>query len=170
MRILSLVSILFFAAVFAATDDFNAHLIELDGFQNRAGSIEKKIRELVAQTKVTKDKARIQSLTHEIVENHEEMEKLIKRADKLRNHMKYEHPEKGEVFDTRYPRLNRHSLKQLDSELGLDKILSELYKKVETTFPTEDNTDVCNGEHCVKKVATPTPGPSPASERIKISE
>ena len=136
MQILSLLLV-----AFAFAGQYDSHLIEIDGFQNRTHALEKRIRDLVSEIKVSKDKAHIQALTQEIVTAHEEIEKNIRRADKIRSHVRFEHPEKGHEFDKKYPRLNKKGLKDLESELGLDKILSQLRRKVEQTFPDSNNTE-----------------------------
>lgn len=131
MQILSV--LLFSLSVFAGT--YSTHMNEMNGFENKVETLERKIRKLVHEMSQTKDKAKIQEITHEIVQDHEEMKKNIRRAEKIKYHLRFEHPEKGESIEIKYSRLNAQRLRELENELGLDKILSQLKMKVESTFP-----------------------------------
>src|SRR5262249_50617023 len=120
---------LLLVSLFLVGGDYADHIVELEQYEGRNASLEKKMREQIKEMHSTKDKALIQTLAHEIVKNHEEIKKNIRRANKTKNHIRFEHPEKGVDLKLKFQRLDENRLKELEKELGLDQILTELNKK-----------------------------------------
>ncbi|MCB0355689.1 MAG: hypothetical protein KDD40_01710 [Bdellovibrionales bacterium] len=103
--------------------------------------LETKIRESKANIKArlkaldhTKDKEKKKELYDSLVAEHEELKKNIKDYNKIRQELKYKFPQKNDQTQRRYLPMREMSLKEIETESGLDGLLNRVKKKMDKKY------------------------------------
>ncbi len=126
--------LLTFAVVLTA-GEYHTHIIELEMLEGKIDSHEKKIVELLEEKKRTTDQAYIHDILNEIVKNHNEVKKAIKKLANVKHHIKYEHPAKGKEVDEKYKKFEMKQLAEFEKNIGLEKVLDQALKQVHEKYP-----------------------------------
>jgi hypothetical protein len=126
--------LLFFVSVLTA-GEYHTHIVEMEMLQGKIESHEKKIVELLEEKKHTTDQAYIHEILDEVVKNHNEVIKSIKKLTVIKSHVKYEHPEKGKEVEEKYKKYDLKQLSDFEKDIGLEKILDQALKQVHEKYP-----------------------------------
>jgi hypothetical protein len=110
------------------------HVSQMKVYTNKINDSERKIRELIHEKNETSDISKKQTLNTEMFQEHNDLVETYKKYNELRYHMKYEHPEKGEIVDRRYLAMRAKTIDELEKEIGLQGRLTQLKKKIDEKY------------------------------------
>jgi hypothetical protein len=121
----------------AVAGDWRVHEADMVGFQVKMKSLQKEIQELVEQRKKTDVADDAKKINDEISAKYAELKQTNKDYDIEQLHMRFQHPEKGDLAERKYPRHPLASLKDLEGDLSLDGQLDRMRIKLTNVYGLE---------------------------------
>lgn len=118
-----------------ADGDYNKHVSALQGISAQIQTAEKNIRDLIVEKNKTKDKDKLKEILETIKAQLKERKELIAKYGKEYHHIRYEHPEKGQAFETKYKKIDAKYEKEFEDEIN--SLLSGILTDVKKKYPTE---------------------------------
>jgi cell division protein FtsL len=134
MHLLFLALVCVFSIVLA-DGDYNKHVSTLQGILSQIQTTEKNIRDLIVEKNKIQDKAKLKEIIETIKVKLKERKELIVRYGKEYHHIRYEHPEKGKTFQTKYKKMDAKYEKEFEDEINSQ--LSGILRDVKKKYPTE---------------------------------
>lgn len=135
---------------------WSQHQGSVNGARDRVVSKEEEIAKLAREKKGASPE-KTKTILAEILKKQGEIKQVRESLAKEREHVRFEHPERGDQFEKVIVQLKPKTLEEIQSEVGLEKRLSTLRLQVAKTYlkpsPTPDPT--------VTIVPTPSPTPRP---------
>jgi hypothetical protein len=131
-----LILLISFSPSFSFAGDWKVHASELRAKIATVQQLEEKIEDLVKQ-KNTKA-GNTAGILEQIVSSHDELKKAVKEYNKLRNHVRFEHPEQGDDTERKYRPHRFKSIEEFEEAVGIYGKLDRLKRKVKTTYGIED--------------------------------
>ncbi|MCC6277816.1 MAG: hypothetical protein IT289_07885 [Oligoflexia bacterium] len=132
--------------------EWGRHEANMKGYQSKIRTAQEEIQALVAKKNHTVEPEAKEKVLKEILQKYKDMSRMFKDYRFEREHMMFQHPEKGDKTKRQYRHMKLKSLEELEKEAGLEGQLSRLKKKVDEQFPKEEPT---------KAIAPPTAEQSP---------
>lgn len=138
MRLMNkgLISLLFLVPNISFAGDWKVHASDLRAKIATIQQLEEKIEELVQQK--NSKAGNTSAILEQIVTSHDELKKAVKEYNKLRNHVRFEHPEQGDDTERKYRPHRFKSIEEFEEAVGIYGKLDRLKRKVKTTYGVED--------------------------------
>ncbi len=146
----------FFVSSILHAGNWSQHQSALNGGRDRIKSREQEIAKL-AEEKRGASPEKIQTILVEIQKKQKEIEDTKRSLEKEREHVRFEHPEKGLVFDRVVGDLKVKSVDEIQAEAGLDKKLTSLRSQMGRAYRKPSPTP----DPAITSIPTPTPTPKP---------
>jgi hypothetical protein len=133
----------------AKAEEWKVHEAHMQAFELKIDKFEKEIHELAEEAKAKGDSEDATKINEEMAKTYAELVKVSDdyRAEKL--HIRFKHPEKGELAERKYPSYKLPPLEDLQNDLSLDGQLNRIKDKLKTVYQIEDGP--------AKPVAAATP-------------
>jgi DNA polymerase II small subunit/DNA polymerase delta subunit B len=137
--ILSLASFVFIfqGATFASNamaESWGRHEVNLKGYQIKIRNSEDELRELIAKKNSNRNPKVRDEILKEIIQKSEDLKKTFADMKSEEEHIRFQHPEKGDETERKYRHLRLKSVKDLENEVGVDGQLSRLKAKVKDKY------------------------------------
>jgi TolA-binding protein len=111
------------------------HVARLQGLQKQIESDEKEIHELIERKRGTEEQEQVASIIKELETKYVDLKKTSDEYAEIRMHVRFQHPERSDTVEQKYARYKLKSLKEMESEYGLDGHLDHAKAHVLATFP-----------------------------------
>ena len=151
----------------AQSGNWSQHQGSLNGAKDRVTSKEAEIAKLATE-KVGAKPETTKTILAEILKKQLEIKEIREALEKEREHVRFEHPERGAQFEKVIVQIKPKTLEEIQSEVGLEKRLSTLRMQVAKTYlkpsptPNPKITIVPTPSPTPRPIrATPTPTPGP---------
>lgn len=119
--------------------DWRTHETLMQNYHNKMESLEKEIQTLIQHKDHTSDPTVQKDLIAQIKTRHEELKKASADRNKEYLHMRFKHPEKGDLAERKYSRHEVKSIEDLEKDFTLDGRLDRLKQLVEQKFPLPES-------------------------------
>jgi hypothetical protein len=127
------VAIIFFAnQLFAG--NFDNHKQTLQNMVTSISDIENEIKTLIHHKRSEHDRESQKHIMKEIEEKHKKLEEAYKKYNEEVNHVKYRHPEQGDMGERTYTVLKPRTLEQIENDVGLEGKLDRIRRKMEAQY------------------------------------
>ena len=119
MRLMNkaLIGILFCSPSLSYAGDWKVHASDLRAKIATIQQLEEKIEELVKQK--NSKAGNTSAVLEQIVSSHDELKKAVKDYNKLRNHVRFEHPEQGDDTERKYRPHRFKSIEEFEESVGI---------------------------------------------------
>lgn len=121
------------AEVARPLDDYYKDIATLEQTEGQLIALEKSIRDKIEEKNKTKDKEQLKVILADIKEELKKRKELVAKYAKLYNHTRYNHPEKGQVFEARYKKIDSKYEKEFEDEVN--GLLSNIMSGVRKQYP-----------------------------------
>jgi hypothetical protein len=118
-----------------AGNSWHEHVQKLQQLRGQINNFEHEIHGLIAAKKKTEDPAQIKEITNEMAKQYAELVKISQEYEEIRLHLRFKHPDRDLASERNYSRHQLKSLKDMESEFGLDGRLDRLKSRILVTFP-----------------------------------
>ncbi len=108
-------------------------------YTQRIEANEKEISELVEKKKNTEDPGALKEIMADIKRKHDELEKISADRNAEYLHMRFHHPEKGDLAERKYSRYTVKSVSEMERDFTLDGRLDRVKKAVALKFPIPES-------------------------------
>lgn len=99
---------------------------------------EAKIEDLISQKKSRKSGNSSTEIIDQIVDAHKELKKAVEKYNKLRNHVRFEHPEQGDDTERKYRPHRFKSIEEFEDSVGIYGKLDRMKRKMKRTYGIEE--------------------------------
>lgn len=123
------------ASVASADGDYNKHVSTLQGYAAQIQTFEKSVKDSIVEKNKTKEKEKLKEIIASIKKQLKDRKDIVKKYQKEYHHIRYEHPEKGHVFETKYKKIDAKYEKEFEDEIN--SMLSGILVDVKKKYPTE---------------------------------
>lgn len=103
---------------------------------------EAKIEDLIKQKNEKSSGGSSTVVIDQIVEAHKELKKSVKEYNKLRNHVRFEHPEQGDDTERKYHPHRFKSIEEFEDSVGIYGKLDRMKRKMKKTYGIEEKKPV----------------------------
>lgn len=117
--------------------DWNAHQQKIGTMNSKIASYESEIHELIEHKNAMEDANEARAVVDQISHAHKELQKVAKEREDELAHMRFKHPEKGELTERQYMRYRVKTLEELEAEPGLEGKLDRIKRVVEIKYRVE---------------------------------
>lgn len=159
MKNLKIIILILFISTISIAGSYYSHTIEMETLEGKIRTNQRKMLALIEEKKHTTNPEKIQEILAQIVESHKTATKALKKLRELKNHVKYEHPEKGQEVEEKYRRYNEKNWSDFEKDAGLEKVLDQALKTMDQKYSLEKKKQNLEPEPIQKK-----------PEHIKISQ
>ena len=97
-------------------------------------SLELEIQELIQKKEALDDPAALKETLTEMVTKHKELTKIAAEREDELAHMRFKHPEKGDLSKREYSRYEIKTLEQMEAGQGIDGKLDRIKAIIETKY------------------------------------
>jgi hypothetical protein len=123
-----------FLCSIANAEQWARHEVNLKGYQLQIIHGEDELRELIAKKKQIRDPKERDEILKEIIKKNAELRKSFHELKAEEEHIRFQHPEKGDDTVRKYRHLRLKSIEELENEVGVDGQLSRLKSKVKNKY------------------------------------
>ena len=116
------------------SESWGRHEVNLKGYQIQITNGEEEMRALIAKKKINTDLKIRDEILKEIIQKNEDLKKTFREMKTEEEHIRFQHPEKGDETVRKYRHLRLKSIEELENEVGLDGQLSRLKNKVKNKY------------------------------------
>lgn len=134
-----LISLLLFSLSFicqAFSGDWMVHASKLKEKLATINQIESEIEKNI-EIKNTKKGSESAAALDLIVEKHKELKKAFEEYNKIRNHIRFEHPEQGDSTERNYRNVRLKSLEEFEDAVGIYGKLDRIQRKLKKVYNIE---------------------------------
>lgn len=124
----------------ALADPWQQHEQRLSAYRSKLNGLEKEVKELIEHRQHAKKSDEIQGIITQLVAKHKELQTMAKDQREELLHVRFKHPEKGDLAERKYQRYFVKSLEDMESEVGLDGKLDQAKRKMQTQYGIEQST------------------------------
>ncbi len=89
---------------------------------------------LLKEKAVTRENARMEAILKELTKIYKDISKTYEEFEKEKDHIKFEHPEKGDAVERKYKRYRPKSVEEREAEAGLNGKLTRTKTRVQKTY------------------------------------
>ncbi len=118
--------------------EFTAHMTKISALSRETQELEEQIKHIIAEKRETTDEKTVRTMTLEIAEKYRALEEASKKLEAETVQVRFHFPEQAQSLDRKYVRYNKKSLKDLESEAGIDGKLDRIKERVLATFPVPE--------------------------------
>ena len=143
----------------AHADDWNQHEQRMMSYRAKIHAIESDIHGLIEHKHHAKKEAMHEILVA-LTAKHKDLQQVAKDHREEWLHMRFKHPDKGDLTERQYQRYVVQTFEEMESNMGLDGKLDVIKKKVQAQYQLEPKVlakSGASGEH----------GRAPAAEEKK---
>lgn len=158
------VFVLTFFSTFAWARGWGQHEVNLKAYAGKIRGVEEEIQGLIQQKNQNRNPDVREELLKEIVKKNQERLKLYKEYKKEQEHIRFEHPAKGDKSERKYRRVKLKSLDDLEDELGVDGQLSRIKQKVLSNLKSEKKMSKKGQKAAPKKPKAPSMPQKPGQQ------
>lgn len=134
LKISAAVMILFIVSQGSA-GEMQIHLSRLSQLQGQISSAERDIEVLLDEKKHAHDQKELHQIVTALTERHKELSKSSKNYEELRQHIRFEHPDKNADLERQYIRHKLKSIAEFENGIGLDSRLDRIKARALAIFP-----------------------------------
>jgi hypothetical protein len=142
-----------------AGSGFVGHMTKISALKRETEELEEQIKHLIEEKRQAHDDKIVRTLTLEIAEKFRALETASEKLENENVQVRFHYPEQAEKLDRKYVRFKKKSLKDLESEAGIDGKLDRVREHVLATFPVPE----------IEKQKTEAPKVSPLFIRAPAS-
>lgn len=117
---------------------FNAHMTKISALKRETEELEEQIKKLIEEKREAHDVKTVRAMTLEIAEKFRELETASDKLETETVQVRFHYPEQAEKLERKYVRFKKKSLKDLESEAGIDGKLDRVREHVLATFPVPE--------------------------------
>jgi len=121
-----------------AGSGFTMHLSKITALKKETDELEEKIKKLIEEKREANDEQSVRNLTNEINEKFRELEASNEKLEAEEVQVRFHYPEQTEKLERKYVRFKKKTLKDLESEAGIDGRLDRIHEHVLATFPVPE--------------------------------
>lgn len=111
------------------------HMQKIPALKRQTEDLEGEIKHLIEEKRETDDDAKVRQLTLEIAEKYKALREAGEKLEAETTHVRFKHPEQASQLDRKYVRFKVKSMRDLESEVGIDGRLDRIKKQVMEIFP-----------------------------------
>lgn len=130
------------------------HAGRLGALQKQMETYESEIKDLIDHKRHANDQKVVKEIVRQIGERHKTLVETAKTYEDMRQHIRFQHPDKNAANDRQYVRYNVKSIEQLENEIGLDGRLDRIKARVLATFPVPEHEQEKKAEAKSRKPAS----------------
>ena len=138
---------------------FSAHMSKISALKRETDELEEQIKRVIEEKREASDEKAVRAMTLEIAEKYRALETASEKLEAETALVRFHYPEQSEKLDRKYVRFKKKSLKDLESEAGIDAKLDRIRDHVLATFPVPE----------IEKQKTEAPKVSPLFIRAPAS-
>lgn len=159
----------------ALAGDWRGHQSSMGTKQSKMKALESEIEDLIHQKKGSEVPDEVTRITVTLAEKHGELAKVTREYREELLHIRFKHPELGDESDRKYPRYQLKTLKEMETNHGLDAKLDKIKERLQHTFgmkkpEAEDETPKAEKETAHSREPAQEKRPADADERITLSK
>jgi hypothetical protein len=142
-----------------AGSGFIARMTKISALKRETEDLEEQIKHLIEEKRESHDEKAVRTMTVEIAEKYRALETASEKLEAETVQVRFHYPEQAEKIDRKYVRFKKKSMKELESEAGIDGKLDRIRERVLATFPVPE----------IEKAKTEAPKISPLVVRQPAS-
>lgn len=140
-KALNLAAVALLVSTSAWAGTWAEHSGRLGALQKQMDGYESEIKELIDHKRHVNDQKVLKEIVRQIGEKHKSLVESAKTYEDLRQHIRFQHPDKNLTAERQYVRYNVKSIEQMENEIGLDGRLDRIKSRVLATFPVPERTE-----------------------------
>jgi hypothetical protein len=117
---------------------FSGHLSKISALKHETEDLEAETKHLIEEKREADDDAKVRALTLEIAEKYKSLKEAGEKLEAETTLVRFHFPEQAENLARKYVRFKTKSLKDLESEAGIDGRLDRVHEHVLATFPVPE--------------------------------
>jgi hypothetical protein len=117
---------------------FTGHLAKIAALKRETEELESATKKLIEEKREADGETAVRSLTLEIAEKYKALKESGSKLEAETTLVRFHYPEQAEDLDRKYVRFKTKSLKDLESEVGIDGRLDRIHAHVLATFPVPE--------------------------------
>jgi hypothetical protein len=118
----------------AALGEWPGHEQHIAAFNNKIDALERELSDLLEQKKAAGGSVAKKELLDQLVIKHKQLEDVARDRETELAHMRFQHPEKGDMSKREYLRYEVQSLEEMESAQGLQGRLDRIKKMIEAKY------------------------------------
>jgi hypothetical protein len=126
--------VLLCSSLMARAHSWPQHEVDMRGYVIKIKHLEEDRDNLLKEKAFTRDNARMDEIIKELNKVYKEIEKAYMEFNREKEHIRFEHPEQGDIMERKYRRVRMKTLEERESELGLNGKLNVMKYKLEQTY------------------------------------
>lgn len=117
---------------------FTMHVAKMTSLKKETEELEEKIKKLIEEKRESTDEQAVRNMTNEINETYRDLETASDKLEAEEVLVRFHYPEQTEKLERKYVRFKKKTLKDLESEAGIDGRLDRIHEHVLATFPVPE--------------------------------
>lgn len=155
-----------------ADGNYQDHETKRLTLEREVEALEQEMKGLIHHQHQAHGNDEVKRIVDTLAATHKKYSKTLKDYEELRLHVRFKHPDEADQSERNYRRFTVKSLKELESEVGLDGRLDRIKQRVLATFPIPQLEKEKEPEPKVhpffRKPASETGAEDESHERIKL--
>ena len=134
--------------------DWSGHEQKLLVLNTKIAALENELHEMIERKDSVDDPAGLKELLQDMVKKHKELQETARDREAELVHMRFQHPEKGDLNKREYSRYQVKSLEQMEEDQDLDGKLTRIKSMVELKYKVEPARKADGGGEKSRQPAT----------------